>query len=119
MFFSLTFFLARAGGGVGGGGSHSSGGSSHFSGGSSSHFSSGGTHTFVGGGVGSGGSSGGGDLVALFVFWTHRANIARLRRGEEHRFGKRGTAPSRRMAAALAIGAVVVLAVLVAARFAT
>ncbi|TMM15600.1 MAG: hypothetical protein E6G01_09815 [Actinobacteria bacterium] len=68
MFFSLTFFLARAGGGVGGGGSHSSGGSSHFSGGSSSHFSSGGTHTFVGGGVGSGGSSGGGDLVALFVF---------------------------------------------------
>jgi glycerol-3-phosphate acyltransferase PlsY len=58
-------------------------------------------------------------LVALFVFWTHRANIARLRRGEEHRFGKRGTAPSRRMAAALAIGVVVVLAVLVAARFAT
>jgi acyl phosphate:glycerol-3-phosphate acyltransferase len=58
-------------------------------------------------------------LVALFVFWTHRANIGRLRRGEEHRFGKRGTAPSRRMAAALAIGVVVVLAVLVAARFAT
>jgi glycerol-3-phosphate acyltransferase PlsY len=26
--------------------------------------------------------------VALFVFWTHRANIARLRAGEEHRFGK-------------------------------
>jgi acyl phosphate:glycerol-3-phosphate acyltransferase len=25
--------------------------------------------------------------VALFVFWTHRANIGRLRRGEEHRFG--------------------------------
>ena len=57
-------------------------------------------------------------LVALFVFWTHRANIGRLRRGEEHRFGKPGTAPSRRMAAALAIGLVVVLAVLVAARFA-
>jgi len=57
-------------------------------------------------------------LVALFVFWTHRANISRLRRGEEHRFGKRGTAPSRRMAAALAIGLVVVLAVLAAARFA-
>ena len=57
-------------------------------------------------------------LVALFVFWTHRANIARLRRGEEHRFGKRVTAPSRRMAAALAIGLVVVLAVFVAARFA-
>ena len=30
-------------------------------------------------------------IVALFVFWTHRANIGRLRRGEEHRFGKRGT----------------------------
>jgi acyl-phosphate glycerol 3-phosphate acyltransferase len=28
-------------------------------------------------------------LVASFVFWTHRANIGRLRRGEEHRFGKR------------------------------
>jgi len=58
-------------------------------------------------------------LVAVFVFWTHRANIDRLRRGEEHRFGKAGTGPSRRMAAALAIGLVVVLAVLVAARFAT
>jgi acyl phosphate:glycerol-3-phosphate acyltransferase len=57
-------------------------------------------------------------LVALFVFWTHRANIGRLRRGEEHRFGKPGTAPSRRMAAAIAIGLVVVLAVFVAARFA-
>lgn len=31
-------------------------------------------------------------MVALFVFWTHRANIRRLRRGEEHRFGKRGRA---------------------------
>jgi glycerol-3-phosphate acyltransferase PlsY len=29
-------------------------------------------------------------LVAAFVFWTHRANIARLRAGTEHRFGKRG-----------------------------
>jgi glycerol-3-phosphate acyltransferase PlsY len=58
-------------------------------------------------------------LVAIFVFWTHRANIGRLRRGEENRFGKPGKAPSRRMAAALAIGLVVVLAVLVAARFAT
>lgn len=25
-------------------------------------------------------------LVAAFVFWTHRANIGRLRRGDEHRF---------------------------------
>ena len=54
--------------------------------------------------------------VALFVFWTHRANIARLRRGEEHRFGKRGT-PPKRPAATVAIGLVIVLAVLVAARF--
>jgi len=58
-------------------------------------------------------------LVAVFVYWTHRTNIGRLRRGEEHRFGKPGTQPSRRMASALAIGLVVVLAVLVAARFAT
>lgn len=55
--------------------------------------------------------------VALFVFWTHRANIARLRRGEEHRFGKRGV-PAKRPAATVAIGLVIVLAVLVAARFA-
>jgi len=26
--------------------------------------------------------------VAVFVFWTHRANIGRLRRGDEHRFGR-------------------------------
>lgn len=31
-------------------------------------------------------------VIALFVFWTHRSNIGRLRRGEEHRFGKRGNA---------------------------
>jgi glycerol-3-phosphate acyltransferase PlsY len=29
--------------------------------------------------------------VALFVFWTHRSNIARLRRGEEFRFGRKKT----------------------------
>jgi len=28
-------------------------------------------------------------MVAAFVFWTHRANIGRLRRGEEHGFGRR------------------------------
>ncbi|HEY4305919.1 MAG TPA: glycerol-3-phosphate 1-O-acyltransferase PlsY [Gemmatimonadaceae bacterium] len=32
--------------------------------------------------------------VALFVFWTHRANIARLRAGEEHRFGKKARSNS-------------------------
>jgi len=31
-------------------------------------------------------------IIALFVFWTHRANISRLRRGEEHRFVKKETA---------------------------
>jgi glycerol-3-phosphate acyltransferase PlsY len=28
-------------------------------------------------------------IVAVFVFWTHRANIQRLRQGTENRFGKR------------------------------
>lgn len=31
-------------------------------------------------------------LIGTFVFWTHRANIGRLRRGEESRFGRRGAA---------------------------
>jgi glycerol-3-phosphate acyltransferase PlsY len=31
-------------------------------------------------------------IIAAFVFWTHRANIGRLRRGEEHRFAKKETA---------------------------
>lgn len=29
-------------------------------------------------------------LLAAFVLWTHRTNIARLCRGEEHRFGRKG-----------------------------
>ena len=56
-------------------------------------------------------------VVAMFVFWTHRANIARLRNGQEHRFGKAGT-PAKRPAATLAISLVIVLAVVVAARWA-
>ena len=32
-------------------------------------------------------------LVAVFVFWTHRTNIGRLRRGEEPRFGRKPTPP--------------------------
>jgi glycerol-3-phosphate acyltransferase PlsY len=28
-------------------------------------------------------------IISLFVFWTHRANIGRLRRGEEHKFVKK------------------------------
>lgn len=31
-------------------------------------------------------------LIALFVYWTHRANIGRLRRGEEHRFVRKADA---------------------------
>ena len=31
-------------------------------------------------------------VIVLFVFWTHRANIGRLRRGEEHRFVKKASA---------------------------
>ena len=31
-------------------------------------------------------------VVAAFVFWTHRANIGRLRRGEEPRFGRKSAA---------------------------
>ena len=56
-------------------------------------------------------------VVAVFVFWTHRANIVRLRNGEEHRFGKAGT-PVKRPAATLAISLVIVLAVAIAARLA-
>ncbi len=53
--------------------------------------------------------------IALFVFWTHRANVGRLRRGEEHRFGK-GTM-SRAPTVILAISIVVLFAVFVTARF--
>jgi glycerol-3-phosphate acyltransferase PlsY len=28
-------------------------------------------------------------IISVFVFWTHRANIGRLRRGEEHKFVKK------------------------------
>ncbi len=50
-------------------------------------------------------------VVATFVFWTHRANIGRLRRGDEHRFGKGG----RRLqfvTLALALGMIGLLAAL-------
>jgi len=55
--------------------------------------------------------------VGSFVFWTHRANIARLYRGEEHRFGAAGGRRPNPTAAAI-IGVLVTLAALVAARFA-
>lgn len=54
--------------------------------------------------------------IAAFVFWSHRANIERLRRGEEHRFGQRDV--RRKPVVFLAIGAVVVIAIFVATRFA-
>lgn len=54
-------------------------------------------------------------LLMVFVFWTHRANIVRLRDGQEHRFGKRGV-PAKRPAATLAISLVIVLAVFIATR---
>jgi glycerol-3-phosphate acyltransferase PlsY len=31
-------------------------------------------------------------MIAVFVFWTHRANIGRLRRGQEHKFVKKEVA---------------------------
>ena len=31
-------------------------------------------------------------IISAFVFWTHRANIGRLRRGEEHKFVKKENA---------------------------
>ena len=34
-------------------------------------------------------------LVAAFVFWSHRANIGRLQRGEEYRFGKKKDAADK------------------------
>lgn len=55
-------------------------------------------------------------VIALFVFWTHRANIQRLRKGEEHRFGKKGTA-TKRPGPFVAIAFVIAAAILVAARF--
>jgi glycerol-3-phosphate acyltransferase PlsY len=55
--------------------------------------------------------------VAVFVFWTHRSNISRLRTGEEHRFGKRGV-QAKRSAATVAIMLAIVAATLIAARFA-
>jgi len=53
-------------------------------------------------------------LVGTFVFWTHRANITRLRNGEEHRFGKRRL--SAKWTASLAIALVIVLAIFIATR---
>jgi acyl phosphate:glycerol-3-phosphate acyltransferase len=45
-------------------------------------------------------------LIAVFVFWTHRPNMARLRRGEEHRFTRMG---SLGVAGGIALAVVVAL----------
>ena len=47
-------------------------------------------------------------VSALFVFWTHRANIERLRQGTENRFGKREG--KRTPVVLIAVGVVSVLA---------
>ncbi len=55
-------------------------------------------------------------LVALFVFWTHRANIQRLRTGQEHRFGNKGAA-TKRPNAVVPIALVIAGAIFIATRF--
>jgi glycerol-3-phosphate acyltransferase PlsY len=54
-------------------------------------------------------------LLAVFVFWTHRANIQRLRAGQEHRFGDKNG--SKRPNAIVPIALVVAAAIVIAARF--
>lgn len=53
-------------------------------------------------------------VIAVFVFWTHRANIERLRQGTENRFGKRGG--KRTPVMLIAVGVVSVVAVYAAMR---
>jgi glycerol-3-phosphate acyltransferase PlsY len=55
-------------------------------------------------------------LLAVFVFWTHRANIQRLRTGQEHRFGDKKNG-SKRPNAIVPIALVVAAAIVIAARF--
>lgn len=47
--------------------------------------------------------------IAVFVFWTHRANIERLRQGTENRFGKREGRRTPVVLIALGVASVVVL----------
>lgn len=53
--------------------------------------------------------------IAVFVFWTHRPNIERLRQGTENRFGKKHGA-SRLPAVVIAVGVVAVVAIYSAMR---
>jgi glycerol-3-phosphate acyltransferase PlsY len=52
--------------------------------------------------------------IAVFVFWSHRANIGRLRQGTENRFGKKGD--RRTPVAVVAAGWAVVVAAYVLIR---
>lgn len=54
-------------------------------------------------------------VTATFVFWTHRANIKRLREGTEYRFGRAANF-GRRPSLAIGIGLLVLAAALLAAR---
>jgi glycerol-3-phosphate acyltransferase PlsY len=55
-------------------------------------------------------------FLVVFVFWTHRANIQRLRTGQEHRFGdKKETKRPKHPVVPIAL--VVAAAIIIAARF--
>ena len=56
-------------------------------------------------------------VVTVFVYWTHRANIGRLRRGDDNRFGKACTSKGTTVTAT-AIGAMILLALFAATRLA-
>jgi hypothetical protein len=56
-------------------------------------------------------------LLAVFVFWTHRANIQRLRAGQEHRFGNNKGERAKRPNPIVPIALVVAAAIFIAARF--
>jgi glycerol-3-phosphate acyltransferase PlsY len=57
-----------------------------------------------------------GVLTMIFVFWTHRANIQRLRAGTEYRFGRAANF-GRRPSLALGIALLLLAAAFLAARF--
>jgi len=54
-------------------------------------------------------------VTTLFVFWTHRANIQRLRAGSEYRFSRAANF-GRRPSLALGIGLLILAAAFLAAR---
>jgi glycerol-3-phosphate acyltransferase PlsY len=55
-------------------------------------------------------------FLVVFVFWTHRANIQRLRAGQEHRFGN-NKETKRPKNPVVPIALVVAAAIIIAARF--